>query len=84
MIIPDAAQPVAANHIDVVIDAVDAINSLENCLQKLLQIKAWNTAADRKHTVTMFKLEPACTTAKMAMAVKFLTDESFDLRPLRG
>jgi hypothetical protein len=33
-IVPDTAQPVAANNIDVIIDSVDAINSLENRLQQ--------------------------------------------------
>jgi hypothetical protein len=68
----------------VVIDSVDAINSLENRLQKLSQVKVWNTAADRKHTVAMFKLELVNTTAKMAVVVQFLTDQIFDLNPLRG
>jgi hypothetical protein len=67
--VPDTAQPVAANNIDVIIDSVDAINSLENFLQELSQVKVWNTAADCKHTVTMFKLESFNTTAKMAVVV---------------
>jgi hypothetical protein len=83
-IVPDTAQPVAANNINLVIDSVDAINPLQNPLQKSPQIKVWNAAADRKHTVTMFKLESVNTTAKMAVMVQFLTDQIFDLNPRRG
>jgi hypothetical protein len=50
------------------------INTLENPLQKLPQVKGGNTAADCEHSLTMFKLEPVNATTKVRVAVKCLTN----------
>ena len=71
-LLPDTAQPVTADNINLVVDSFDPVDSLESGLQELLKVKGWNTTSDCKYTFMVFKLKTINATAKMAVAIKFL------------
>lgn len=80
--IPSAAQPFAANNVNLIVNASHSLYSQEHSLKDLSQVKGRYPATHREYAFPVFKLKTRNTMVKMAMAVQLLASKLFDLGSL--
>jgi hypothetical protein len=76
-----AAQPVAADDINAVVDLAHSVHLPQRFLQELLQIEGWQAAGEDQRIVAALDANRVCSAAEVWVRIECLRSISFNVYP---